>query len=300
MRQLLIVVLGLALALTSCRGQANPQTANGSVPQPYDNSKIQKVDEIAALVPKDIANSGKLVVGAALDYAPAEFLAEDLKTPIGYGVDLASALAKVLGLEAEVQNGEFASLLPGIGTKYNIGISSFTITKERTANYNMVAYISVSSAFGVKTGNPDGFDPNAKLCGQTIGVQTGTWQEEELTQLSQKCVADGDTEIKLLSYSSQSDVTTNIIGGKAQAMYADSTVIDYAVHLTNGQMEAVGAARDAANQGVVVSKDDAELTEAIQKATQYLMDQGIWKDILSHWGIDTKAGLTKAELNAVS
>lgn len=186
--------------------------------------------------------------------------------------------------------------MPGIGTKYDVGISSFTITNERMASYNMISYIMVGSSYAVRTGNPEGFDPES-VCGQTIAVQTGTWQEEDLAAKSEQCKADGKQAIDVLSYGTQADVTTNVIGGKAIAYYADSTVADYASAQTNGQMEVVGGVLDAAPQGIVVAQSDAELTKAVQQAMQYLMDQGIWTRILTSWGVDESAALDTAELN---
>lgn len=310
MRRILAAGLLAALTLTACGGGGTTEpTAStdasagstataevGGADRSYDVSGVTKVDEIAAQLPAAVAEKGTLVIGAAIDYAPAEFRAEDLQTAIGYDVDMGKALGKVLGLESEVSAAEFASLLPGIGSKYDVGISSFTITDERMANYNMISYIMVGSSYAVQTGNPQGFDP-ADVCGQTIGVQTGTWQEEDLAAKSEQCVADGKDAIDVLSYGTQSDVTTNVIGGKAIAFYADSTVADYASALTGGQMEVVGGVLDSAAQGIVVAQDDAELTAAVQAAMQYLMDEGIWTEILASWGVDEDAALSTAELN---
>lgn len=299
MRRIVAAGLVAMLALTACgggssttEGSASPGTDDLS----YDVSGVQKVDEIAALLPERIASRGTLVIAAAPDYAPAEFRAEDLQTAIGYDVDLGKALGRVLGVDTEVNAAEFASLLPGIGSTSDIGISSFTITPERTASYNMISYIMVGSSFAVQKDNPKDFDPD-NLCGQAIGVQTGTYQEEELATMSDQCAADGKEAINVLSYGVQSDVTTNLIGGKVVAFYADSTVADYAVALTDGQLEVVGGVRDAAPQGIVVSADDAQLTEAIQRAMQQLMDDGTWSAILGSWGVDESAGLKTAELN---
>ena len=299
MRRIIAAGLMAALTLTACGGQdAAPeegQAGTDSADLSYDVSGVEKVDEIAALLPQAVADKGTLIVGASTDYAPAEFRADDLQTAIGYDVDLSKALGRVLGLEAEVVDGEFASLLPGMGSKYDIGISSFTITEERTANYNMISYITVGSSYAVQKGNPEGFNPD-DVCGQAIGVQTGTWQEEELGLFNEQCAADGKEAIEILSYPRQGDVTTNVVGGKAKAFYADSTVAGYAVEITGDQLEVVGGVRDAAAQGIVVPQDDAEMTEAVQKAMQHLMDEGIWQEILDAWGVE-EAALETAELN---
>lgn len=271
--------------------QSAPETTDLS----FDVSGIQKVDSIAAMLPDQIASRGKIVVGASLDYPPAQFRAEDLQTALGYEVDLAKALGKVLGIETEMYDAEFSSLLPSIGSRIDVGMSSFTITPERVANYNMIQHILVGSSFAVQTGNPKAFDPES-LCGKTIAVQTGTFQEEDLADKSAACVSAGKTAINVLSYGRQSEATTNVVGGKAEAFYADSTVADYASNLTNGQLEVVGGLLDAEPQGIVVSQQDEQLTQAMAAAMQHLMDDGTWKAILTNWGVDEEAALTEATI----
>lgn len=307
LRGLLLTGLAAVLALTGCSGSTGTSTpstsassgsASGPTDRSYDVSGVAKVDSIAALLPASITNKGMLTIGASTDYAPAEFRADDLQTAIGYDVDLGKALGRVLGVETEVVHGEFASLLPGIGSRYDIGISSFTIRPDRVASYNMISYITVGSSFAVKAGNPNGFNPD-DVCGQSIGVQTGTAQEDDLGTISDKCLSDGKKAVEILSYPLQGDVTTNVAGGRAVAMYADSTVSDYAVTLTGDQLEVVGGVRDAAPQGIVVAQNDAALTQAIQQAMQHLMDDGTWDNILAAWGIHN-AALSTAELNPAS
>lgn len=307
MRRTLAVGILAAVALTACGQTAEPggspesksaetTPAVESTDRTFDTSGVKKVDEIAALLPAAIAEKGTLTIGASTDYAPGEFRADDLQTYIGYDVDLGRALGNVLGVEAQVEDAEFASLIPAIGTKFDIGISSFTITAERLEAVNMISYITVGSSYAVKAGNPASFDPD-NVCGQTIAVQTGTWQQDELATFSAACTEAGNPEVEILPYPRQSDATTNVVGGKAAAFYADSTVAGYASALTSGQLEVTGGIRDAAPQGIVVAKDDTELTEAVQKAMQHLMDDGTWKAILDSWGVEADAALTTAELN---
>lgn len=300
MRRLIAVGIAAALALTGCSSNDDPDspdgTAGGAVDRSYDVSTVEQVDEIAAMVPDDLVSDGKLIVGAAIDYAPAEFRADDLQTAIGYDMDLARALGNVMGLETEIGAAEFANLLGGMGSQYDIGISSFTVTEERMASYNMIAYIEVGTSYAVQTGNPGDFDPESP-CGTTIAVQTGTSQELELRDITAECEANGEEAVEILSYGSQSDVTTNVAGGKADAMMADSTVADYAVALANDQLEVIGGVYDSYPQGIVVPQDNPELTEAVQAAMQHLMDEGIWEDILESWGISTEAARDIAALN---
>ncbi|MFH5823343.1 ABC transporter substrate-binding protein [Georgenia sp. AZ-5] len=286
-----------AVVLTACTNAvetgALPESDGASAEAGYDVSGIERVDEIAAMLPADF--DGTLTVGSNLQYAPAEFLGgSDGQTPTGYDVDLAKALGQVLGAEVEVQHAEFASIIPAIGTRYDAGIASFSITPERQSEVDMVSYIAAGSTFSVQKGNPEGLDP-ADLCGTTMGVQTGTIQDEGAETLSAECAAGGAEPIEVLRYDSQADVTTNLVGGKIDVMYADSPVGQYAEVQTGGQVEQLGDVTDAAPQGIAVSKDDPELTAALQTAMQHLMDEGVWEDILATWNVT--GALPTAELN---
>ena len=148
--------------------------ATTSTSSHYDVSSIPTVDEIAALVPEDVKKRGTLRNGASTGYAPAEYMDTDGQTPVGYDIDINKALAKVMGLNVgETKHSEFPTIIPALGTKFDVGISSFTITSEREQQVNMVSYLNVGSAWGVAAGNPKNFDPSDS-CGATIAVQTGT------------------------------------------------------------------------------------------------------------------------------
>ncbi|WP_165214493.1 ABC transporter substrate-binding protein [Schaalia sp. ZJ1691] len=263
---------------------------------PYDMSEIPTVDEIAALVPDAVKERGVLRNGASTDYAPAEYRASDGQTPVGYDVDITMALAKVMGLkEGTTKHAEFPTIIPALGTKFDIGMSSFTITAEREKQTTMISYVEVGSAFAVAKGNPKNFDPT-NICGTTIGVQNGTFQQEYVQKISESCVADGNKAIAVMPHDVQTDITTKVIGGQYDATFADSTVIGYTVELAKGQLEQVGDVIESAPQGIALNKDDAQLAQAVQKAMQYLMDEGYLTKLLAPYGAEN-AALDTAEMN---
>ncbi|MCK0118449.1 ABC transporter substrate-binding protein [Isoptericola sp. S6320L] len=299
---LAVGVLGAAL-LTGCTtasedlGSASGDAAaqDGAAVQGFDVSGVEADTELAALVPAEVAEDGVLTVGAELSYAPAEFVAADGVTPVGFDVDIAGAVAATLGLEAQVEPSTFDAIIPAVGTKYEVGVSGFTIDAERLQVAHMVSYFDAGSQLAVAAGNPDGIDP-ADLCGVVVGVQTGTVQQGELETVSADCEAAGSEAVEVLPYDSQADVTTNLVGGKVQAMYADSPVTAYAVDQADGELETLGDITDAAPYGVVVAQDDTELAEAVQAALQQLMDDGTLTAILEEWG-NADGALATAELD---
>ncbi|WP_029291426.1 ABC transporter substrate-binding protein [Cellulomonas sp. HZM] len=291
------VALASVLLLGACStdDDAGSTPSGGATAATFDPASVAKDDTIAALVPQKVASTGKLVVGSDTSYAPAEYIDEDGTTPVGYDVELAKALAAVMGLTADVQTADFTGIIPAIGSKYDVGISSFTINPERMKAANMVQYFQAGEAYAVQKGNPNKVDPS-DLCGLTVGVQTGTVEDDELADMVKKCADEGKKPINPLKYPKQSDVTTALVGGKADLMYADSPIIAYAISQTAGQLEQLGDVFASAPQGIVVSKDDQALTDAVQKAMQKLIDDGDYAKILTAWG--NEAGAVKtAELN---
>jgi polar amino acid transport system substrate-binding protein len=284
------------MLLTGCGGgsggpDASVLPAESSSQRP---SGIVKVDSIAALLPPEIASRGTLIIGSDTTYAPAEYLDDDGITPVGYDVDLAKAIAVVLGLTADVRTADFSSIIPGVGSEYDVGISSFTINAERMEQVNMVQYLEAGEAFAVAKGNPQDISPD-DLCGTTVAVQAGTIQEEELGTLTQECEGSGKKPIRALTFDTQTEATNALTVGRADVVYADSPIIAYAVNASGG-LEQLGEPFATAPQGIAVAKDDQALTDAIQKAVQELIDSGNYGRILTVWTVRASE-VTTAELN---
>jgi polar amino acid transport system substrate-binding protein len=296
------VVLAVgALALTACTnasetgGGAKP-AGSGSAAASFDPSTVQKDDSLASQVPAAIKSKGTLVVGSDTTYAPAEFLGgSDNHTPMGYDVDFAKAIAATLGLKADVQTADFTGILPALGPKYDLGISSFTITKERLQAVNFVSYFNAGVAWAVQKGNPKNFSVD-DVCGKTIGVQTGTTEADEVKTLSDKCTSSGKKAIDIVSLAAQTDLNTRLVNGALDAMSADSPIIGYAVTQTNGAVQKIGDTTEVAPEGIAVAKSDTALADLIQKVMTKLMADGTYKKILDSWN-NADGAVSKAEVN---
>ena len=241
----------------------------------YDVSLVQKDDDIAKLLPDYVTKDGKLT--------------------IGMDVDIAKALAQVFGLEADPETANFDSIIPSVGSKYDIGISSFTVTKERLEAVDFVSHFDAGSAWAVKKGNPNKID-TSDLCGKKVAVQTATMQETEANKIAKQCEADGKDKLEVISSKLQTDVTTNVVTGKADVFYADSPVAGYAIAQTDGQLEMLGKVEGVAPEGIVIKKGDSQMDEAVQKAVQKLIDDGTYLKILKYWGVEDGA-IETSEIN---
>ena len=261
----------------------------------YDVSSVKKDDAIAALLPESVTKDGKLTIGTNPSYAPAEFLDADGKTQIGYDMDLARAMGNLFGLETEIVSSNFDTIIPAIGSKYDLGIAAFTITKERMESVDFVSYFTAGMGYAVAAGNPKNVDEN-DLCGVKVAVQTGTTQEEEVNKANEQCKADGKDAIDIQSSKLQTDVTTAVASGKASIFYADSTVSAYAIKQTGDTLEVLGEDTGVVPEAVAIKKGDTKTAEAVQKAIQKLMGDDTYKKILDTWGVGSGA-IDKAEIN---
>ncbi|MCW1249831.1 ABC transporter substrate-binding protein [Acaricomes phytoseiuli] len=272
------------LALTGCTYESEkldrPQPAGAPT---FDISSVTADAALADRVPAAIKNRGRLSVGSNTEYPPAEFLDASNK-PTGYDIEMITAIAKKLGLEADIQSAEFTSILPALGTKYDAGISSFTVTPERLQNVNMVSFLNVGTSWAVQAGNPENISLD-DICGLAIGVQTGTTQEDpDLKERNAACLAEGKQPIDIVTLKNQTDITTRLVNGSLDAIASDSPVIGYAITQTNGKIEKLGETYDQAPQAIAIAKVDPELAGLIKDALDTLKADGTYQSLLDSWG----------------
>lgn len=293
--QFAAVLAATALALTGCNN-AEESPNNGSGSATFDPSTVAQDDALIAMLPAALKDKETLNVGSDTSYEPAEFLAADGQTPIGYDVDLAKAIGAVLGKKVDVQTSEFSTILPSLGSKYDLGISSFTINPERSKAVNFVSYFNAGVLWAVQKGNPNNFSLD-DICGKKVGVQTGTIEEDpDVKDRNQKCLDEGKPAIEVISLKNQTDVTTRLVSGSIDAMSADSPIIKNALQKTGDSLETLGEVYDAAEQGIAIAKDDTAFAEVIEQVLNKLIEDGTYTQILKDWNNDEGA-ISKAVLN---
>jgi polar amino acid transport system substrate-binding protein len=280
-----VVTMAGALTLSGCA--KNSESGSGNSAGPTKSTvevKPAKVDDIAASVPDDIKTSGKLVVGVNIPYTPNEFKDSDGKI-VGFDVDLMNAVAATLGLTTDYRESDFAKIIPSIdGGTVNVGMSSFTDTKEREKQVDFVTYFSAGTQWAQKPGA--GIDPN-NACGKKVAVQATTVQEtDELPGKSKKCVDAGKPEIQIIKFDGQDAATNAVVLGQADAMSADSPVTAWAIKQSNGKLEAAGPIFDSAPYGWPVKKG-SPLAQSMLKALEHLIQTGDYKTIASNWGVES-------------
>ncbi|MHC9292865.1 ABC transporter substrate-binding protein [Mycobacterium sp. LTG2003] len=270
---------GGALAMSGC---ASNTDSSGPATE-TTAATAEKVDAIANTLPEPIKSSGKLVIGTDPTYPPNEFKDPSGKI-IGFDVDLMNAIAATLGLTTEYRPSAFDKIIPSVqGGTYNVGMSSFTDSKEREEQVDFVTYFEAGSAWAQKAGagiNPD------DACGKKVAVQTATVQDtDEMPARIDKCVKDGKPAIEVIKFDDQTAATNAVMLGQADAMSADSPVTAYAIKQSDGKLEAAGDIFDSAPYGWAVQKG-SPLAETLRQALEHLIETGAYEQVAKNWGAE--------------
>lgn len=257
-------------------------------------TKVAVVNKVAVLVPaKD--KSKTLAVAADATYAPNEFIGPDGHTVVGMDADLANALAGVMGVKVKVVNATFATIIPGLQSgKYDLGMSSFTDTKQREKVVDFVTYFSAGTAFYTKTGGPT-INTLADLCGHTVAVERGTTQEMDASAQNGKCKKAGKKGVTVHVYDTQTAANLAISSGRAEVGMADSPVAAYIVKQSNGQFKLTGKPYNTAPYGIALPKGNG-MAKPTQAALQALIKDGTYKKLLTKWNVQQGA-ITTSEIN---
>lgn len=154
---LLITAMVAAITLTACSGAKT--------------TKI-KMDEIK--------EKGKIVLGVSPDYPPYEFTTTEngQKKVVGADIYLAQEIAKKLGVEVEIQEMAFDSLIAAVNAnKVDMVISGVNPTEERkkAVDFSDIYY----TGKGIFVVNKDSAEIKsvADLKGKKVGVQKGSTYE---------------------------------------------------------------------------------------------------------------------------
>lgn len=302
------IVLALAAALAvagiaaGCGDDDNDTTTSAALTATPDiNVPVDK--KVAAQVPSDITSKGTLTVAADATYAPNEFVATNGSTIQGMDPDLAKAIAQAMGLEATVKNVTFDSIIPGLAAnKYDLGMSSFTITKEREQTVDFVSYAIAGTSFYVSAdGGPD-IQSLADLCGESVAAERGTTQAADATAQDKKCKAAGDPGVDVQVFPDQNAANLALSSGRADVVMADSPPAAYAVEQSGGKFKLTGKQYGTALYGIAMPKDSG-LAKPVQGALKAVIDDGTYDRIFNYWGLVKKgdAGcpctITNPEIN---
>ena len=249
MKKLLAAVLALTmlLALAACgSGNSDTNTASGS------------------------AGKTTVTVATSPDFPPFESL--DGSEVVGIEVDILQDITGKLGLEMQLEQMDFESVIPGVQAgKFDIGMSGITITADRQKNCDFTQPYFLASQAIVVTPDSD-ITCKADLEGKTVSVQTGTTAEEY-------CMENG---YEVLAFAANNDAAAALTSGKAAAWVVDNEV-GVALAAQQG-LVVLDEAMTSEPYAFAFAKDSA-LTAQFDEALGELLADGTVAAIFEKYGV---------------
>ena len=240
-----------------------------------DSSSDAKSDEKKGMT---LIEDGKLTVVAELGFAPFEYMDEKTGEPVGFDVDFINAVAEKMGLTASyLPNQKFDTLVPIIkqGGKADVSIAAITITDERMESVDFSEpYLDSNQAIVVAKGSSETEETLNDASKQVVcqGGTTGDeWIGENLPDAVRVPVDDVTAAL------------TGVQTGLYQAMVVDLPVASYMLSQSFSDLEIVKEIPTGEQYGIAVSKDNPELTQAVNKALEDMKSDGTMKEIETKW-----------------
>lgn len=224
-----------------------------------------------------LVQPGKIIVASDLANPPFDFVENN--EPKGFEVDLMKKVAEKLGLECEYLPAmKFDSIIPLIkqGGKADVGVSNFTITDERKQEIDFTdPYVDSNQGVVTKVGAERADADSLNAGGVTIACQAGTtgeaWAQENLPKATIKSLDDPVAAV------------TGVQTGLYDAAAADLPVMKYLCSNSFTDCQVSIEIPTGEQYGIVVSKDNAGLTEVINAALAELADDGSIKELEIEW-----------------
>ncbi|MBQ9388047.1 MAG: amino acid ABC transporter substrate-binding protein [Lachnospiraceae bacterium] len=174
MKKLIAIIMSalMILSLAACGEETEttvaPESTEAQSQEPDTGApESQEAAEFTTVQP------GKLIMATNASFPPYEYT-DDGDNIIGIDPEIAALIAQELGLELEIQDMEFGSIITAVQTgKVDIGLAGMTVTEDRLQNVNF----SSSYAKGVQVVIvPEGSEIKSidDLTGKKIGVQEST------------------------------------------------------------------------------------------------------------------------------
>ena len=223
--------------------------------------------------------SGKLIMATNAAFPPYEYI--EGNEIVGIDAEIAGAIAEKLGLELQIDDMEFDSIIESVkGGKADIGLAGMTVTEERKEVVNFTA----SYATGVQSvivtedsaiASVD--DLFAEGAMHVIGVQRNTTGDLYSTwDLEDAGLATVDR------YSKGADAVQALITGKVDCVVIDNEPAKAFVAANTG-LKILDTAYAVEDYAAAMSKDNAELYEAVNKALEELIADGTVASIVSKY-----------------
>lgn len=272
----------MAASLTACGGGAKDTAAADTAAatteeKAEDTTAAESKDETSAEAAeteeaKDAAG-GKLIMATNAEFPPYEY--HDGDAVVGIDAEIAKAIADELGMELEIEDIAFDSIIPEIVSgKADMGLAGMTVTEDRMQSVDFSNTYAKASQKIIVTEDSEIASPD-DLKGVIVGVQLGTTGDIYVSDLE----ADGTTVER---YNKGFEAVQALSQGKIDAVVIDGEPAKTFVAETEG-LKILDESFTDEEYAIAVKKGNTELLEKINGALKTLKDNGTLDEIVAKY-----------------
>ena len=228
-----------------------------------------EIDELAAKVAT--VSEGKLTMGTSADFAPYEFhiLQDGQDKIVGFDVALGQAIADELGVEFEVKDISFDSILMELNSgTIDLGIAGFSPTPERLEAVDMsLLYYTGGQSLMIKKADADKFKSFADFgAGTSVGAQTGSIQEG--------LAKENTPDATLTSLQTVPSIIMDLKTGKIDGAFIETAVAVGYVETQDDLMILCDVPYDSEGSSVAVKKGNEDMLNFVNAVITKVVANG--------------------------
>ena len=214
----------------------------------------------------------KLTMATNAEFPPYEYVEGD--KIVGIDAEIAALIADKLGMELEIVDVAFDSIIPGVQSgKYDMGMAGLTVNEERLEKVNFsTSYATGIQAVIVK----DGSDIKSidDLEGKKIGVQTSTTGDIYAT--------DDYGEDAITRYDNGAVAVQALLADKVDCVIIDNEPAKSYVAANEG-LKVLDTEYTVEDYAICFAKENTELKDKVDGALKELIADGSVKAVIEKY-----------------
>ncbi|MCR5671681.1 MAG: basic amino acid ABC transporter substrate-binding protein [Butyrivibrio sp.] len=216
-----------------------------------------------------------LTVGTNAAFPPFEYVGDD-GNPDGFDIALIKAIGEKTGMEVQIQDMEFDSLVSSIGSKIDVAIAGMTVTEERQkmVDFSESYYEAVQSVIVPKGAAIASADDLKNL---KIGVQLGTTGE---------FIADEIEGAEVSAYNKAVDAVNDLNNGRVDCVIVDKNPAEvFGAQFSDSVDVIPGEAFDFEPEfyAIALPKGNKDLADKINNAIKELKEDGTYDSLIKKY-----------------
>lgn len=248
-------------------------------------------------VPERLRRSGVLTVATYPNYPPLTYRDPGTNARLGFDVELAEAIARVLRLRVEWQEMPFVQFFPSLQTgRIDLAIDGISDLPARRGPLDFVNYLRTGAVFLTLDRNTAIRTP-ADLCGKRVGASRSTNWPRNIEEWSQaNCVAQGRPAITVVGTEGSVDARTQLRTERIDASVQGNETIGWLHRQEPNTYRQLGEAFTENLTGIPVASSEPVLRDAVKAALDRLIADGTYRALLEKHGLQANA-LQAATIN---